>query len=1517
MKTSMPTKEVLTRLGQRAGAWSVGPSLLACCILAAIGVTVVCAQETAAPHPNWVNAAAGKKVQFGTQPSYAEVTDAEDVKQLVDGRLSSRTPIWYDKATVGWGGPQPIEFTIDLGAVTPIRGVALRVGAGQAGVGWPQQIRILVSDTGERFSFLGDVMKLDPKAPAGDSYEVRWLRADQLKTHGRYVRFAVTPRDTGNGIYFFVDEVQVWRGDAAFLKLPLPEPERLSNPESPEPQLENMARDAAIKFEPPPNDPGTTDADDAKQLVDGKLSPATPIWSDKSAVGWAALDSAGFTVDLGAVRPIRGVAIRAGAGQAGVEWPASVQFYVSESGERFTPLGDLMGLLTERPPQQVYAPFWLRTDKLQTHGRFVKFVFATRNLGSGAYVFIDELEIYRGEDAWLAQPIASVEAPQQWTADWSQIQWQDQASATPQGERPSRLQLVDGETVLGADDPLQQARVDANAVTFSLKGEASKPRSMSWTAPLTKPVSAEKCRYAVLTFQASGIRRTYEPRSLVALHGIGGEAAANAITLLEANMGPNDGRSHTLIRQLPEGFTLQQLKVAIYTEDDAPRLTLQRLELLSEIPQVFGADVPPGGAVVTKSFHTVDLGALANTSYSSWSAGVLAKHKILMDGVRTLPAGTLMMCGVPFAVASDDRNLAAMPESAPSDKRVEFMGHMVEERFLEPKSRHDQLSVSVDAQAREAFLLLALSAAPVQVLGGQPHTALHLDDIESLSVELTYDRGDSTIAFPYSLADKGCYIPYRLVGAYAVAVDPSRRLRKVTLHNRHYGPNFALAALTLNTSPTPVVPELASLPDPQRTRVNPPPANRGSSVARDGNRLTFSNRWYECRLDLSNGFVMDRYVNRWNESAAITLGKSSGLRVRFGDSIYTGRSFKAEVVRAAHNSAELKLTSTRPELPLELMVTVSVDESPELSFVVQSRNRGSEPLAAELCIPALDALSIGDAGATRLFFPQYRNVDTAEPIALRAPYGPEYTTQFMDVYSRPAGVGIMFRTSNAEQQMVTYALRKDDIGVAGGICFPADYNVLEPDAVRKHIPVSLIAHGGDWRTAFALYRDWLRTWHKPVRSQDKGYFLNAWEIACYRPSDVISWQDTKVPPFITADRTRFLTEETFEFEKKVHGHKPDLVHFFNWTYNDKKKRNEYGVFGTPLAYEQVGGIEFFRKGIEDMQMRLNTPLSLYTLIDRFRASALPDQALSKELVANAWHQEPDKDSDASSHLRASGQPDGIYFVRFGHERWTESVIADIVKMQRDTGCKMVYIDVFAYWSHLKGHNGTSPRTADLMVLKKLRDRLPPDVAIWSEYPPTDFGAQYADGALQYYFLHLNEVFARRYNFAGRSYDVTRELPISIGRYALPRFKNIGLAGYIEASNSPSQVDAMFVNGEANQEDTWRLHHSRVRERLNRAYEVKREYNDCFTSDDPSPWVDTEATGIIANRFPGAKRTVWTLFNARPATFSGVVLAIPHLPGAKYRDAWNDKELSPTIENGVARISMRIDPQQPGCVVQLN
>lgn len=80
-------------------------------------------------------------------------------------------------------------------------------------------------------------------------------------------------------------------------------------------------------------------------------------------------------------------------------------------------------------------------------------------------------------------------------------------------------------------------------------------------------------------------------------------------------------------------------------------------------------------------------------------------------------------------------------------------------------------------------------------------------------------------------------------------------------------------------------------------------------------------------------------------------------------------------------------------------------------------------------------------------------------------------------------------------------------------------------------------------------------------------------------------------------------------------------------------------------------------------------------------------------------------------------------------------------------------------------------------------------------------------------------------------------------------------------------------------------------------------------------VATETKDVRANKFPGSGRTAWTLFNARYQTLRGVVLAVDHRAGAEYFDAWNDRPLKPEIRDGKALLSVALDPQGLGCVVQ--
>lgn len=144
-----------------------------------------------------------------------------------------------------------------------------------------------------------------------------------------------------------------------------------------------------------------SDNDDKTQLTDGVYTEGY-FWTQKTTVGWRASKPAHVTIDLGEVQPIRGMSFGSAAGVAGVTWPASLIIYVSDDGESWYDVADLVALHNQHDPLPPFGQYSARriwTDQLHTHGRYVHVAIEP----GGPYVFCDEIEVFRGEDAWLTE----------------------------------------------------------------------------------------------------------------------------------------------------------------------------------------------------------------------------------------------------------------------------------------------------------------------------------------------------------------------------------------------------------------------------------------------------------------------------------------------------------------------------------------------------------------------------------------------------------------------------------------------------------------------------------------------------------------------------------------------------------------------------------------------------------------------------------------------------------------------------------------------------------------------------------------------------------------------------------------------------------------------------------------------------------------------------------------------------------------------------------------------------------
>ncbi|MEA1951086.1 MAG: discoidin domain-containing protein, partial [Planctomycetota bacterium] len=175
--------------------------------------------------------------------------------------------------------------------------------------------------------------------------------------------------------------------------------ESADKPDSKSAPGKNIALAKKYTCSPKPTYHHCTDPGDTTQLTDGRLTDGY-FWVQKGCVGWRSKGIVAITIDLGRVEPISGASFRTAAGTAGVTWPAAIEIAVSDDGKNYRIVGDLVELAFKEgnPWPSGYGVRRLATDKLHTRGRFVSILVIPT---AGRYVFCDEIEVFRGPDAWL------------------------------------------------------------------------------------------------------------------------------------------------------------------------------------------------------------------------------------------------------------------------------------------------------------------------------------------------------------------------------------------------------------------------------------------------------------------------------------------------------------------------------------------------------------------------------------------------------------------------------------------------------------------------------------------------------------------------------------------------------------------------------------------------------------------------------------------------------------------------------------------------------------------------------------------------------------------------------------------------------------------------------------------------------------------------------------------------------------------------------------------------------------
>ena len=182
---------------------------VSCCL--ALALTAISTSNAGEPVQPLAgkNLALGKSATFSLEPNYS-YSRGGDETDLTDGeywQAGGKKGFWTDTGTVGWqfGRKPGAMITFDLGRISPIDSVSFDSSTGGAQVTFPGAVLVYVSDEGESWHYLTDLIN---EAIPQDKFSRHRFLARELNTRARYVALYVAK----GGFYAFVDEIEILEG---------------------------------------------------------------------------------------------------------------------------------------------------------------------------------------------------------------------------------------------------------------------------------------------------------------------------------------------------------------------------------------------------------------------------------------------------------------------------------------------------------------------------------------------------------------------------------------------------------------------------------------------------------------------------------------------------------------------------------------------------------------------------------------------------------------------------------------------------------------------------------------------------------------------------------------------------------------------------------------------------------------------------------------------------------------------------------------------------------------------------------------------------------------------------------------------------------------------------------------------------------------------------------------------------------------------------------------------------------
>ena len=762
-------------------------------------------------------------------------------------------------------------------------------------------------------------------------------------------------------------------------------------------------------------------------------------------------------------------------------------------------------------------------------------------------------------------------------------------------------------------------------------------------------------------------------------------------------------------------------------------------------------------------------------------------------------------------------------------------------------------------------------------------TAGQVRHVHRFVARIAYADGTSEEQFPFAVNARQHAVS-RGLHVYALALDPAKTLRELTLVDAMSRGAFGLVAVTLSDKPGPAT-EATQLRATPALPPEQPIEAQPASITRRGELLDIQAGTIRMVVDLRRGLRVVSVANLSGAGLEAQVAPGPLFRV-LGDGVeMNSEEFVVErVTTEPTNQGEvtridLRCDKTPP--PMQVRVWVDVTDPREIGLRASIELNGRDPAKTSFVFPELREISFGGQPAdTWIWCPRRGDVITAAAVSLREPYaGAGNPLQIIGAFDPLRGTGLYMMTQDMEAgRSSTRSRRMPDGARSGRRVHAAARRANAPHGHRLQ-PRRLA------RAVGALPGVGCQLVSNPLRRASPGFarcgtFASS---SCTLPCRRGAGSSMKPP-------RRIKLQEVVAADAEAFGG-VDYLHLFDWGWDPV-----HGRCGDYEPWDYLGGVENFHRAVEEVKAS-GIPVGLYIegiLVD-------PPSNLGKA-HGEQWQM-----------LGPAGKPYS-YFAPSYHicprvPAWQEYLSDTYRRVHQQTGAVDSTLTSTVSRGRPTGattrnHGHPVPVTPVLgerEMLRQVREKLGPDAVIYTEESPTDVNSQYQDGSFTYNISSVPDEWSPSH--------------VNLYRFAFPSFKTIEIICCDQPlGTNVEAVKRCLFNGEAiwieGISDQWFAPEVRAQIALNRR--VMRENRDCFAGDHVRPLVPTLLDGIYANQFGQRPdvigKTCWTVYNTNYRTVDAEVMAVDHAEGAQYLDEMTGQVLQPRIAEGKAYLTLEIAPR---------